>query len=217
MSNAQPVSKKSEWMDDQLYSRTITQINAKLAALDMVDIGRMQEDWLIEMRYAGTDNFVGRVLYPSSVCLLMNDTAKKLSQAHRQFKQYGYRLKIWDAYRPSSYQRILYDAAQDKSFVAHPNTGSKHSRGAAVDVTLVDATGKELAMPTGFDAFVPQAALQHPTNTGTAKAHATLLKDVMEGVGFCPLDQEWWHFDDQQWRNYAITDHDLTEFEMDQL
>lgn len=196
--------------------QAIARMDEKLAALGMADVSRMGMNWLVELRYAGEDNFVGRVLYPSSVCLLTQGTAQKLALAQQYFEERGYRLKIWDAYRPSSYQQILYDAADDKNFVADPKRGSKHSRGAAVDVTLVDGNGEELAMPTGFDAFVPQAALDDPANTGHAKANATLLKEGMMAAGFQPIRTEWWHFDDTQWENYPLTDYDLTEFELAQ-
>lgn len=186
---------------------------AGLNKIGMLDVRFMGMDWLVDMRYAGENNFVGRTLYPSDVCLLTKGTAQKLALAHKKLSQWGYRLKIWDAYRPATYQQILYDAAEDKRFVAHPRHGSKHSRGAAVDVTLVDNNGMELVMPTSFDAFVAQASLSHPSNIGQAKQNATLLKDIMVSVGFEPISNEWWHFDDTQWEDYPLTDHDLAVFE----
>lgn len=196
--------------------QAILSIDQKLEKLGMVDLSRLGMDWLIDVRYAGEDNFVGRQMYPSRVSLLTQGSAQKLIKAQQLFEKQGYRLKIWDAYRPSAYQQFLYDAADDKSFVANPARGSKHSRGAAVDVTLVDETGAELLMPTAFDAFVPQASLDSELNIGEAKANGVLLRDTMIAAGFQPISSEWWHFDDTQWENYPLTDYNLADFEVPQ-
>src|SRR6185503_14610279 len=108
----------------------------------------------IELRYATTNNFTGKKIYPVDVCLLRKETALKLAAANAEFKKDGYRIKIWDAYRPPYVQQIFWGILPDERYVANPfRGGSKHNRGGAVDVTLIDSEGKELEMLTGFGDF----------------------------------------------------------------
>ncbi len=116
---------------------------------DLVRVLDYSKDFSIELKYATCNNFVNKTLYPASVCVLTKGTLDKLIKANNLVKKQGYRIKIWDAYRPLSVQKIMYAAAPNKKYVANPaGSGSKHNRGAAVDVTLVDKNGKEANMPT---------------------------------------------------------------------
>ena len=109
----------------------------------------------------------------------------------------GYGLKIWDAYRPVSAQFDLWDACPDSTYVANPNKGfSNHSRGNAVDVTLVDKEGREVEMPTGFDDFSELADRDYSDCPAAAAENALLLEGVMERHGFRGYRGEWWHFSD---------------------
>ena len=180
----------------------------KFGFVNLRDLG---EDFIFEIRYASAHNFSGRPVYPLDVPVLREGTAAKLVQIHRRAKAEGCRIKIFDAYRPMSYHRLLYEAAPDKSFWADPARGSKHSRGAAVDATLTDLLGRELMMPSYFDEFSPRAARKGPWDPGIME-NLSLLTDLMTGGGFRTISTEWWHFDDSDWEKYPLADHDLKEF-----
>ena len=122
-------------------------------------------------------------------------------------KQHGYRIKVWDAYRPPSAQLVLWDASgHDDRFVANPfSKPSQHSCGTAVDVTLVTSSGQEVKMPTGFDSFTPEAAAMyhHPDAEVMKRKH--ILQRAMLEAGFFPLPNEWWHFTNRHFKNYPDT------------
>ena len=115
----------------------------------------------------------------------------------QKLRQQGLGLKIWDGFRPPSAQFKLWDICPDSTYVANPNTGfSSHSRGNTVDITLVDSSGKELEMPTGFDDFSKLADRDYSDCTAEAAANAQLLQDVMTDAGFSAYWGEWWHYSD---------------------
>lgn len=117
-----------------------------------------------------------------------------------QAAQRAYRLKIFDAFRPQEAQVLLWQVAPDKQYVADPQVGSNHTRGTAVDLTLVDALGQELDMGTGFDDMSPLSHHHHPGVSAQAQANRQCLLDIMTGAGFEPIAHEWWH--------YALPDKD---------
>lgn len=179
--------------------------------LTFVDIAKVNPNIITDIRYATTNNFTGRVLYSSAVCLLRRPVAKKLDLIQKNLEKKKLGLKIYDGYRPRYVQRIFWEIIPDTRYVADPNIGSKHNRGAAVDVTLVDENGNELEMPTPFDDFTEIA---HTTYTHLPKhilANRTLLHDAMKEQGFIPLPTEWWHFDDAEWEKYPLEDIPIEE------
>ena len=118
---------------------------------------------VIDLRYATENNFTGKQVYPVSVCLLRKETARKLAAANAEFNKDGYRIKIWDAYRPPSVQKIFWELVPDERYVANPaQGGSRHNRGGAVDITLVDKGGREIEMPSDFDDFSEKASVKNP-------------------------------------------------------
>ena len=150
-----------------------------------------------ELMYATADNFTGQVIYDFSDAYLRYGTVKKLAAVSADLAELGLTLKIWDSFRPVSAQFKLWEVCPDPAFVANPETGfSSHSRGSTVDVTLVDETGTELEMPTGFDDFSAKADRDYSDCTETAAAHAELLEILMEKHGFNGYSGEWWHFSD---------------------
>jgi D-alanyl-D-alanine dipeptidase len=130
----------------------------------------------------------------------------KLKDANNQFKKLGYRIKIWDAYRPTAVQKILWNKIKDNRYIANPNSGSVHNRGAAVDITLVDKNGKEISMPTDFDGFTKLADKNYSDVDKEKVKNAKLLESIMLAYGFESIYTEWWHFDDKDWKNYAVID-----------
>jgi D-alanyl-D-alanine dipeptidase len=158
-------------------------------------------DWIpdiyVDLKYAGTDNFTGKAIYDFTAASLRYGTVKKLAAAQSELKAQGLSLKIWDAYRPVSAQFRLWDICPDPTYVADPTKGfSKHSRGNTVDVTLVNADGSEIEMPSGFDDFTGRADRDYSDVSAAAGADAELLDKVMTKNGFAGYSGEWWHYSD---------------------
>lgn len=158
---------------------------------DFVDIEQYIPFVQVDLKYATADNFTHTKLYDCSQALLRKGTADKLKLAADELEKEGFRLKIWDAYRVPRTQFKMWNLVHDSRYIANPYKGySNHSRGSAVDLTLVDAAGNEVKMPTGFDNFTPAAAQVNEND------NAKYLKQTMMKYGFKPLATEWWHFDD---------------------
>lgn len=156
-----------------------------------------------ELRYATENNFTGQVVYDFEDVYLRWGTVKKLQLVSEDLAQLDLYLKIWDGFRPVSAQFTLWDIYPDPTYVANPTTGySSHSRGNTVDLTLVDADGVELEMPTGFDDFSPKADRDYSDCTEAAANNAQLLEVLMEKHGFTGYAGEWWHFSDST--NYPV-------------
>lgn len=165
---------------------------------------------IVDMRYATADNFTGRVLYPAAECLLCEPAARRLAAVQKNLAARGLGLKVWDCYRPLSVQKKLWDVVPDPRYVADPRTGSRHNRGASVDLTLVDSAGHELLMPTPFDEFSEKAHRSYMNLSPEAIKNRRILQDAMESEGFIGLPTEWWHFDDPSWSHFALRDEPLT-------
>lgn len=158
---------------------------------------------MVEIRYATADNFTGQRIYDFETPFLRYGTVKKLLAVQEQLEAQGLGLKIWDGFRPVSAQYFLWEVCPDPRYVADPRTGfSSHSRGNTVDITLVDATGSELIMPTGFDDFSPLADRDYSDCSPEAARNARLLQQIMESAGFTGYYGEWWHFTDTV--SYAV-------------
>ncbi len=162
----------------------------------LVDVRSVAPGVVVEMRYAGRDNFTGQAIYDCGRCFLRPETAAKVARAERELRSQGVSLKMWDCYRPLSVQRLFWSIVPDPRFVADPRKGSRHNRGTAVDVTLVDAAGRELEMPTRFDDFTPCAAHGETHLPAQVLRNRRLLRETMEKAGFRLLPSEWWHYDD---------------------
>ncbi|MBI3818150.1 MAG: D-alanyl-D-alanine dipeptidase [Planctomycetes bacterium] len=174
----------------------------------LVDVASIAPGIDVELKYATAHNFTGERIYRSGKAYLIKDAAWNLALANAKFRDYGYKLKIWDAYRPLAAQRAMWERVPDARFVADPEKGSRHNRGAAVDVTLVTMDGREVDMPTFFDEFTEQAAPGAAGISPPAARNAALLASVMIDCGFSPLAAEWWHFDAHGWRDLDLIDVD---------
>jgi len=184
----------------------------------LVRVQDIDPDIVVELRYATENNFTGRIVYPHDVCVLRESTAIKLANANRELMEMGYRIKVWDAYRPVYVQRIFWEIVPDSRYVANPDKGgSKHNRGTAVDVTLVDMEGNELEMPSGFDDFTGKGSRNGKNMSETARKNMELLTDVMVRNGFTTISTEWWHFNDSDSDKYEIIDVNLEEFLKDSV
>ena len=172
---------------------------------DFVDITSVDSSILVELRYAGPNNVTRRPLYPPGTpALVRASVAERLVVAQKYLKEKGYGLKIWDAYRTRATQEKLWQLTRHRSYVANPNegVGSMHVRGTAVDVTLVDSSGREVPMPTDFDSFTPAALIEYKGNNQTVRANLNLLQKAMAHGGFYGLRTEWWHFCVPDWKKY---------------
>jgi D-alanyl-D-alanine dipeptidase len=177
----------------------------------LVDIQKINPKIIVEIKYATEDNFTGKKLYDVSKCFLRKFVALKLDSVQRELEKVGLGLKVWDCYRPLSVQKILWSIVPDERYVANPAKGSRHNRGCAVDLTLVDSLGNELPMPTKYDDFTEKAHRDYYNLPDTVIKNRKILEDVMKKYGFIPLPTEWWHFDAQGWENFSILDIPLKE------
>jgi D-alanyl-D-alanine dipeptidase len=181
------------------------------AAHRLVDLQALIPDLVVDLPYATPQNFTGEILYPANRALLVEPAAQALASAAALLRAQGYRLKVWDAYRPLSVQRKLWEKKPDRNFVASPETGSRHNRGASVDLTLVTLDGKEVAMPSRYDEFGAQARAVNPDLPEEIKKNILTLQQAMQASGFKFLASEWWHFDHPSWQNSPLLDVPLTD------
>jgi len=169
----------------------------------------------IDIRYATNNNFVGTAVYSKDAkAFLRLPAAIALKKAQEDLSKKGLGFKIYDAYRPYSVTVIFWDIVKDSNFVSSPWQGSRHNRGCAVDLTIIDLkTGKELEMPTQLDDFSAKAHPDYEYLSDTVKANRTLLFNVMAKHGFRKFPTEWWHFDFSGWENYFLLDLPFNELE----
>jgi D-alanyl-D-alanine dipeptidase len=174
----------------------------------MIEVKHFLPDVVYDLRYATPNNFTGRQLYPSdSKAFLRTNVGKALQEVQASLRTKGLGLKIFDAYRPYSATKKMWDLIHDERYVANPAKGSGHNRGLAVDLTIIDiSTGKELNMGTGFDNFTDSAHHDFKNMPGAILANRSLLRTTMEAHGFTALETEWWHYSWKNDRNYEVLD-----------
>jgi len=164
--------------------------------------------------FASPQNFTGKTLYKNAQCLLHKNAAEKLDLVQKELSKQNLGLLIFDAFRPLAVQRILWEANPDERFVANPaKGGGRHTRGTAVDLTLIKLDTKEmLEMPSKVSDF-SRCSRDRQDITPTARKNMLLLENIMKKHGFVPLASEWWHFDLADWQNYPAIDLDFDEIE----
>ena len=162
---------------------------------DFVRLKDLSPDFVYELKYATPDNFLKQAVYDCGECYLRKSTAEALVKANEAFKQLGYRIKLFDCYRPLSVQKKMWKILPGTHYVANPAKGSKHNRGAAVDLTLVDAQGKELNMGTPFDFFGKEAHHTYTQHSKEVLENRKLLKDTLDKYNFKSIYSEWWHYE----------------------
>ena len=160
-----------------------------------------------DLRYATTNNFMHQKLYPVAKAYLRAPAAQALADVDRELAREGLGVKVVDAYRPYSVTVKMWEPIKNPDYVADPKKGSRHNRGAAVDLTLIDRkTGNELQMPTAFDDFTPRARQDYNDLPAAAIANRAKLRDAMTRHGFEPLPSEWWHYDFKGWEKFELLD-----------
>jgi D-alanyl-D-alanine dipeptidase/tetratricopeptide (TPR) repeat protein len=180
------------------------------AAAGLVDLADVAPSVQQEIRYATANNFTKQVIYPTARCLLQADAAARLARVQTTLQARRLGLKVFDCYRPLSAQKRLWAIVKDERYVADPQKGSRHNRGAAVDLTLVDASGRELDLGTPYDDFTPRAHRNARDLPVAARENRRILDEAMAAEGFVGLPTEWWHFDAPGWEKHPISDQPLT-------
>ncbi len=173
---------------------------------DIIDILSIDSTFVLDIRYATENNFTKKILYPTAKAKLRREAAESLASVQKELRMKNLRLKIYDGYRPLAIQWKLWEIVPNEDFVANPKKGSKHNRGAAVDLTIIDSLGNELEMPTGYDDFTEKASQEYMNLSENALKNRALLKDVMTRHGFQPIKSEWWHYDFRGWEQFDIMD-----------
>lgn len=202
----QPVRPVAELLEADRSLTPPAESGAFLAA-DLVEPARLDSTIRLDIRYATTNNFLGSVFYSAPHAFLERPAALALVRASRALRPLGYGLLIHDAYRPWYVTKVFWDATPPASrwLVADPAKGSKHNRGAAVDVTLYDlASGAPVEMPSTYDEATPRAYADFLGGTSLQRWHRALLRRALESQGFMANPSEWWHFDYHGWERYPI-------------
>ena len=161
----------------------------------------------LDIRYATANNFTGQKVYDSAMAFLRLAPAKALLQVQNELKAQNLGLRVYDAYRPYTITIKFYEIYKDTNFVAAPWLGSRHNRGCAVDVSLIDlSTQQEIPMPTEYDDFTAKAKPDYADLPDSVKANRKLLIDIMAKYNFEVHHSEWWHFYYTGWDKYYLMD-----------
>lgn len=187
---------------------------------DLIELVKLDKTIKLDIRYARSDNFVGRAVYPEARAFLQKPAAEAVVRVHRKLKKLGLGLMIFDGYRPWTITKLFWEVTTEdkRKFVANPEKGSRHNRGCAVDLSIYDLkTKKSVDMPSDFDEFTARASPNYQGGTETQTKNRDLLRKMMEAEGFTVNDNEWWHFDYKDWQDYAIYDIAFSEIKTEKI
>ena len=174
---------------------------------DLVELKRLDPGIRLDIRYATSNNFLGRAVYKEARAFLQRPAAEALKRANQALHKKGYGLWVFDGYRPWSVTKVFWDATPEdkKIFVADPSLGSKHNRGCAVDLTMFELkTGKPVTMPGEYDEMSDRSHINYAGGAAESRRLRDLLRSAMEAEGFAVYEPEWWHYDYKDWKEYPI-------------
>jgi D-alanyl-D-alanine dipeptidase len=174
---------------------------------DLVELVKLDRTIKLDIRYATSNNFLGRPVYKEARAFLQRPAAEALVRANKALRTKGYGLLIHDGYRPWSVTKLFWDAtpADKKEFVADPSQGSRHNRGCAIDLSMFDLkTGRAVVMPSGYDEMTERSHINFKGGTEDQRRLRDLLRAAMEAEGFTVYEPEWWHYDYKDWKEYPI-------------
>ena len=192
----------------QQYQKSIQTNPAK----ELIDLEKFIPGIVLDIRYATTDNFTQQKIYTLAKAYARKPVAEALKRAQAELKPMGLGIKIFDAYRPYKATVKFYEVYHDTTYVASPYRGSRHNRGCAIDMTIINLkTGEELKMPTGYDSFQKAAWPSTPVKDPAIRKNRDLIISVMEKQGFKVNSSEWWHYDFKGWKNFEVMDIDFEE------
>jgi zinc D-Ala-D-Ala dipeptidase len=181
---------------------------------ELIDLEKFVPGLVLDIRYATTNNFTGTQIYNLAKAYARRPVAEALLKIQNELKPKGLGIKIFDGYRPYKATVKFYEVYKDTTYVASPYRGSRHNRGCALDLTIIDLkSGEELKMPTEYDSFKKEAWPSTPIKDPVILANRSLLIKVMEKHGFKVNSSEWWHFDFVGWKNYEVMDIDFEQLE----
>ena len=181
--------------------------SGEFRAADLVELTTLDSTIRLDIRYATTHNFLSTPLYSQARAFMQRSAAEAVVRVQRTLASSGYGLLVYDAYRPWYVTKVFWDATppDEHKFVADPAAGSRHNRGCAVDLTLYDLkTGDAVEMPSLYDEMSERAYPTYPGGTAEQRRLRDFLRRRMEAEGFAVDEYEWWHFDYQDWKSYAI-------------
>jgi len=187
----------------ETYKTIVIEDSSKL----LIDLEEFVPGIKLDIRYATENNFFGKAVYNISKAFLRFPAAESLKKIQHELNKIGLGLKIYDAYRPYGVTVKFYEKYPDPNFVASPSKGSRHNRGCAVDLTIVNLkTGEEIKMPTGYDDFTEKANVNYTNLSEEQIKNRKLLMDVMTSNSFIPYGSEWWHYDFKGWEKFELMD-----------
>lgn len=182
--------------------------------VDLIELIKLDETIKLDIRYATTDNFVGRPVYPEARAFLQHPAAEALVRVNKTLHLKNLGLVIFDGYRPWTITKLFWDVVPEdkRKFVANPAKGSKHNRGCAVDLSVYDRnTGNLIPMPSSYDEFTERASPNYQGGTDEERSNREMLRHLMEAESFTVNPNEWWHFDYKDWEQYPIYDISFEE------
>ena len=185
-------------------------------APDLVEVVKLDPTIRLDIRYATSNNFLGRPVYDQSRAFLQRPAAEALRRANRALRKQGYGIVIHDGYRPWAVTKMFWDSTPEdkKQFVADPSQGSRHNRGCAVDLSIFDLKTKEIVtMPSGYDEMTERSHINYAGGTPEQRRVRDMLRAAMEAEGFTVYEPEWWHYDYKDWREYPILNISFREID----
>lgn len=187
---------------------------ALLQPQQLVELKTVNKNIPLDIRYATTNNFTHRAVYEEARCFLQHPAAEALNAVQQDLQKQCLSLKMYDCYRPLSVQKKFWALVPDDRYVADPAKGSRHNRGMAVDLTVVDRNGREIAMPTPYDDFTERAHRDFMNLPAEQLRNRALLEKAMAAHGFEPFPTEWWHFNYKGWEKYPVLDLDFSRIQL---
>jgi D-alanyl-D-alanine dipeptidase len=181
---------------------------------ELIDLTKFIPGIVLDIRYATTNNFTGEQIYNLARAYARKPVAEALKKIQDDLREQGLGIKIFDAYRPYKATVKFYEVYRDTTYVASPYRGSRHNRGCALDLTVINLkSGHELQMPTGYDSFKKEAWPSSPVQDPVIRKNRDLLIRAMQKHGFRVNSSEWWHFDFVGWQQYEVLDIDFEDLE----
>jgi zinc D-Ala-D-Ala dipeptidase len=188
--------------------------NGEFKESNLIELIKLDSTFKLDIRYASSNNIVGRPVYTEARAFLQHPAALALVEVNKELNPLGFGLMIFDGYRPWSVTKIFWDITpkEDKKFVANPKDGSRHNRGCAVDLSLYEiSSGKEVDMTGVYDEMSERSYPNYKGGTDEQRKMRDLLINKMEAHGFSVYEYEWWHFDYQGWEMYRIQNIQFSE------
>ena len=172
----------------------IISLRQEIADTTFVNLESYSSDFAYDMKYATSENFLKLKVYDCAECFIRLKTVIALINANKEFLKLGYKIKLFDCYRPLDVQKKMWKIIPNSNYVANPAKGSIHNKGGAVDITLIDKSGNELDMGTEFDFFGEESGHNYLKLSDQVLKNRALLKSVMTNAKFNSFDSEWWHY-----------------------